>query len=218
MGFFKKKEEKKKFDYSDDTKELFAERDAFYAEQRRNLGGGDSNPELANQTNPEAPKRDEDLGDLLGDSDFNPYVNQEETGESTASSIPATPSSTANSSSSTCQSCGKEFQSSEFSKCPMCGGDMKKTESSPPVEPTPSPVSQPDSTPDTSVGDPLDDLLGDFNTPTSNDTPSDNPEDSDPGVRTAPDDLGTDFGQSLSSHSNRKVRKVKKIKRPRKSL
>ncbi len=216
MGFFKKKEEKKKFDYSDDTKELFAERDAFYAEQRRKLGGGDSNPELANQTNPEAPKRDEDLGDLLGDSDFNPYVNQEETGESTASSIPAIPQS-ANSSSSTCQSCGKEFQSSEFSKCPMCGGDMKKTESAP-AEPTPSPASQPDSTPTTSIGDPLDDLLGDFNSPAPEDASSDDTEDSDPGVRTASDDLGTDFGQSRSSHSNRKVRKVKKIKRPRKSL
>ena len=37
MGFFKKKEEKKKFDYSDDTKELFAERDAFYARMRQEL-------------------------------------------------------------------------------------------------------------------------------------------------------------------------------------
>ena len=34
--FGRKKEEKKKFDYSDETKELFAERDAFTAEQRRN--------------------------------------------------------------------------------------------------------------------------------------------------------------------------------------
>jgi len=219
MGFFKKKEDKKKFDYSDDTKELFAERDAFYAEQRRKLGGGDSNPELANQTNSEAPKsKDEDLGDLLGDSNFNPYVNQEEMGDSTASSIPATPSSTSSSSSSTCQSCGKEFQSSEFSKCPMCGGDMKKTESAPPAEPMPSPVSQPDSTPTTSIGDPLDDLLGDFNSPAPEDASSDDTEDSDPGVRTASDDLGTDFGQSRSSHSNRKVRKVKKVKRLRKSL
>jgi hypothetical protein len=219
MGFFKKKEEKKKFDYSDDTKELFAERDAFYAEQRRKLGGGDSNPELANQTNSEAPKSsDEDLGDLLGDSNFNPYVNQEEMGDSTASSIPATPSSTSSSSSSTCQSCGKEFQSSEFSKCPMCGGDMKKIESAPPAEPIPSPVPQPDSTPTTSIGDPLDDLLGDFNSPAPEDASSDDTEDSDPGVRTASDDLGTDFGQSRSSHSNRKVRKVKKVKRPRKSL
>ncbi len=218
MGLFRKKEDKKKFDYSDDTKELFAERDAFYAEQRRKLGGGDTNPELADQTNPEAPKsRDEDLGDLLGDSNFNPYVNQEEKGESTASSIPAPPPSTGNSSSSTCQSCGKEFQSSEFSKCPMCGGDMKKAESAPAVEPIPSPISQPDPPP-SSIGDPLDDLLGDFNSPAPNDAPSDNTEDSDSGVRTASDDLGTDFGKSHSSHSNRKVRKVKKIKRPRKSL
>ena len=218
MGLFRMKEEKKKFDYSDDTKELFAERDAFYAEQRRKLGGGDVNPELADQQTSREERPKEDLGDLLGDSDFNPYANKEETGESNASSIPAPPSSTASSSSSTCQSCGKEFQSSEFSKCPMCGGDMKKLESPPPAEPTPAPVPQPDSTPDTSVGDPLDDLLGDFNSPTTNDAPSDDTEDSDPGVRTASDDLGTDFGQSHSSHSNRKVRKVKKIKRPRKSL
>ena len=219
MGLFRKKEDKKKFDYSDDTKELFAERDAFYAEQRRKLGGGDTNPELADQTNPEAPKsRDEDLGDLLGDSNFNPYVNQEEKGESTASSIPAPPPSTGSSSSSTCQSCGKEFQSSEFSKCPMCGGDMKKAESAPPTKPTPSPISQPDSPPSSTGDDPLDDLLGDFNSPAPNDAPSDNTEDSDSGVRIASDDLGTDFGKSHSSHSNRKVRKVKKIKRPRKSL
>jgi len=217
MGLFRKKEEKKKFDYSDDTKELFAERDAFYAEQRRKLGGGDSNPELADQPNPEASKsRDEDLGDLLGDSNFNPYVDQEGKGESTAS-IPAPPPSTGSSSSSTCQSCGKEFQSSEFSKCPMCGGDMKKAESAPPAEPTHSPISQSDPPP-SSIGDPLDDLLGDFNSPAANDAPSDNTEDSDSGVRTASDDLGTDFGKSRSSHSNRKVRKVKKIKRPRKSL
>jgi hypothetical protein len=64
----------------------------------------------------------------------------------------------------------------------------------------------------------LDDLLGDFNSPAPEDASSDDTEDSDPGVRTASDDLGTDFGQSRSSHSNRKVRKVKKIKRPRKSL
>ena len=43
--FGRKKEEKKKFDYSDETKELFAERDAFYAEQRKKMGGEPSNPE-----------------------------------------------------------------------------------------------------------------------------------------------------------------------------
>ena len=42
MGFFRKKEEKKKFDYSEETKDLFAERDAFYAEQRRQMGGSDT--------------------------------------------------------------------------------------------------------------------------------------------------------------------------------
>ena len=85
MGWFgRKKEEKKKFDYSEETKELFAERDAYYAEQRRKLGGGDSNPELANQKQEtESPSRKEDLDDLLGGSgDFNPYVNKDESASS----------------------------------------------------------------------------------------------------------------------------------------
>ena len=68
-----------------------------------------------------------------------------------------------------------------------------------------------------SVGDPLDDLLGDFNSPATDDSSS-NDEGSNPGVRMVNDDSGTDFGQSRSNHSNRKVRRVKKIKRPRKSL
>ncbi len=213
MGFFRKKEEKKKFDYSDDTKELFAERDAFYARMRQEMGGGDTNPELANQktSRDERPKED-DLGDLLGDSDFNPYANKEEVGGTGSIAAPSAPSS---GSAAKCQSCGKEFQSSEFSKCPMCGGDMKKVESAPPAEP--APVSQSTPAPSNpSAGDPLDDLLGDFNSPSS-DSPDD-ADDSDPGVRMVNDDLGTDFGASRSSHSNRKVRKVKKVKRPRKSL
>ena len=94
MGLFRKKEEKKKFDYSDDTKELFAERDAFYAEQRRKLGGGDTNPELANQQTSREEKPKEDLGDLLGDSDFNPYANKEEVGGGSDSiAAPSAPSS-----------------------------------------------------------------------------------------------------------------------------
>ena len=213
MGFFKKKEEKKKFDYSDDTKELFAERDAFYARMRQEMGGGDTNPELANQktSRDERPKED-DLGDLLGDSDFNPYANKEEVGGTGSIAAPSAPSS---GSAAKCQSCGKEFQSSEFSKCPMCGGDMKKVESAPPAEP--APVSQSTPAPSNpSAGDPLDELLGDFNSPSS-DSPDD-ADDSDPGVRMVNDDLGTDFGTSRSSHSNLKVRKGKKVKRPRKSL
>jgi len=215
MGFFRKKEEKKKFDYSDDTKELFAERDAFYAEQRRKLGGGETNPELANQkaSRDERPK-EEDLGDLLGDSDFNPYANKDEVASDTGSiAAPAAPSS--GSSAYVCQSCGKDFQE-KWGKCPSCGGEMKKAETQAP-EPTPAPPSAP-STSNTDVGDPLDDLLGDFNSPSSDSTPSKDSEDSNPGIRMVNDDSGPDFGASSSSHSNRKVRKVKKVKRPRKSL
>ena len=213
MGFFKKKEEKKKFDYSDDTKELFAERDAFYAEQRRKLGGGDTNPELANmQTSREERPKEEDLGDLLGDSDFNPYANKEEVGETGSIAAPSAPSS--GPVAYVCQACGKDFQE-KWGKCPSCGGDMKKAESQAPPEPAPVTQSTPAPS-DSSAGDPLDDLLGDFNSPSSDS--SDDADDSDPGVRMVNDDLGTDFGASRSSHGNRKVRKVKKVKRPRKSL
>ena len=215
MGLFRKKEEKKKFDYSDDTKELFAERDAFYAEQRRKLGGGDTNPELANQQTSKEERPKEDLEDLLGDSDFNPYANKEEVGGGSDSiAAPSAPSS--NSSAFVCQSCGKDFQE-KWGKCPSCGGEMKKAESqAPPEVAEQAPVSQPVSTSNTNGGDPLDDLLGDFNSPTPDAPSPDDAEDSNPGVRTAGDDLGTDFGQSRSSHSNRKVRKVKRVKRPRK--
>ena len=214
MGFFRKKEEKKKFDYSDDTKELFAERDAFYAEQRRKLGGGETNPELANQqTSREERPKEEDLGDLLGDSDFNPYANKEEVADGTSSiAAPSAPSS--GSPAYVCQACGKDFQE-KWGKCPSCGGDMKKAESQAPPEPAPVTQSTPAPS-DSSTGDPLDDLLGDFNSPSSDS--SDDADDSDPGVRMVNDDLGTDFGASSSSHGNRKVRKVKKVKRPRKSL
>ena len=53
MGFFKKKEEKKKFDYSENAKELFAERDAFYSEMRQKMGGEASNPEAEKVSTPE---------------------------------------------------------------------------------------------------------------------------------------------------------------------
>ena len=57
MGIFgRKKEEKKKFDYSDETKEVFAERDAFYSEMRQKMGGNASNPELADQPKTEETK------------------------------------------------------------------------------------------------------------------------------------------------------------------
>ncbi len=217
MGFFRKKEEKKKFDYSDDTKELFAERDAFYAEQRRKLGGGDTNPELTNQkdSRDERPK-EEDLGDLLGDSDFNPYASEGQVGENTTS-IAAPSAQSSSVGAYVCEECGKEFQE-KWGKCPSCGGNMKRVEA--PSEPSApvSTVSEATTTSSTSVGDPLDDLLGDFNSPSSDSPPSEDSEDSNPGIRMVNDDSGPDFGASRSSHSNRKVRKVKKVKRPRKSL
>ena len=92
MSFWrKKKEEKKEFEFSDETKEVFADHDAFYAEQRRKLGSEASNPELANQPNSEEPKSGtEDLDDLLGGSDeFNPYVDKDQVSPDTSQSVPA---------------------------------------------------------------------------------------------------------------------------------
>ena len=212
--FGRKKEEKKKFDYSDETKELFAERDAFYAEQRRKLGGETSNPELANQPNSEAPKsRTEDLDDLLGDSDgFDPYVDKGQAAPDTSQSVPAPTPQSSSSSEFACTSCGKTFQE-KWGKCPSCGGEMKMAESAAPPEPeefTPLPPAE-----DTSGGDPLDDFLGESSEPSPEEALSD---DRDSGIKMVSDDLSTDFGQSSSSHSKRKrVRKVKKVKRPRKS-
>ena len=222
MGWFgKKKEEKKKFDYSEDTKEIFAERDAYYAEQRRKLGGGEANPELANQKKEaEVPSREENLDDLLGGtSDFNPYVNNDESTPTPSASIPSSqPSST--SSAYTCSSCGKEFQE-KWGKCPSCGGEMKKAESQAPAPSSPAPIQETSSSTssNTNVGDPLDDLLGDFSSSSSEKSDDDSSEELPNNVRNVSDDDGgpsTDFGAQRSSHSNRKkVRKVRKVKRPR---
>ena len=227
MGFFKKKEEKKKFDYSEDTKELFAERDAFYSEMRQKMGGEASNPEASKVSTPDkSTTKQDDLDDLLGGGDFNPYVNKEEGSMSEQSIVPAAlPPAPSSSSAFSCQSCGKEFQE-KWGKCPSCGGEMKRAEAAPEAAPEPVPTftpTAPEASPsDLSSGDPLDDLLGDFgsgttdnssddSSDTSNDTPSSN-------IRNSGDDLGTDFGSAQSSHSNRKLRKVKKVKRSRKQL
>ena len=224
MGWFgKKKEEKKKFDYSEETKELFAERDAYYAEQRRKLGGGASNPELANKKQEAEPSsREDDLENLLGGSgDFNPYVNADDSTSSSTPSIPSSQPSTASSSAYSCSSCGKEFQE-KWGKCPSCGGEMKKAES-PAPENTSRAMPQTDSTQPSSnsnVGDPLDDLLGDFSSSNDGESSTDPSEELPNNVRNVSDDDGgpsTDFASQRSSHSNRKrVRKVKKVKRSRK--
>ena len=221
MAFWRKKEEKKKFDYSDETKELFAERDAFYAEQRRKLGGETSNPELSNQPGEESKPKEENLDDLLGGGDFNPYVNKDETSIDTSQTVPsASPSQSSAASGFVCVSCGKNFPE-KWGKCPSCGGEMKRAESASASEPEitpPSETVQPPTT-DTSAGDPLDDLLGDFGTSDSAPPPEEESTSGESGVKmVSDDDLSADFGQSVSSHSNRKrVRKVKKVKRPRKS-
>lgn len=221
MGFFRKKEEKKKFDYSDDTKELFAERDAFYAEQRRKLGGGDANPELANQKQEtEAPSRKEEMEDLLGGSgDFNPYVNKDESTSTPPANIPSSAPSSI-SSAYVCITCGKEFQE-KWGKCPSCGGEMKKAESQASAPSSPAPIQETSGSvaSNSNVGDPLDDLLGDFSTSSNDEENKDSSEELPNNIRMVSDDdngPSTDFGSQRSSHSNRKrVRKVRKVKRPR---
>lgn len=223
MGWFgKKKEEKKKFDYSEETKELFAERDAYYAEQRRKLGGGDSNPELAKHKQEKTPSsRKEDLEDLLGGvGDFNPYVDKDESTPESAS-IPSKESTSDSSSGYVCTTCGKEFQE-KWGKCPSCGGEMKKlggsvSESSPSAPVETSSLSE---STGSNPGDPLDDLLGDFSSSPEKSDDEDSSDELPNSVRMVGGDdysgLSTDFGAQRSSHSNRKrVRKVKKIKRPR---
>ncbi|MEC8875704.1 MAG: hypothetical protein VYE50_03960 [Candidatus Thermoplasmatota archaeon] len=219
MGIFgRKKEEKKKFDYSDDTKEMFAERDAFYAEMRQKMGGNASNPELADQQKTEETKSQTDnLDDILGGSGgFDPYVDKEQAGTSPSQGTPVSSPQSSSSPEFVCTSCSKTF-TEKWGKCPSCGGTMKSAASPAPSQPTsgPSPA-QPVA--DTSVGDPLDDLLGDFGTSeSSNSSSNEAPSDGDSGIKMTDDDLSTDFGQTSSSPSNRKrVRKVKKVKRPRK--
>lgn len=219
--FGKKKEEKKKFDYSEETKELFAERDAYYADQRRKLGGGNANPELANKKQESEPSsRKDDLENLLGESgDFNPYVNKDESTSTSAASIPSAQPSSTSSSAFVCTACGKEFQE-KWGKCPSCGGEMKKVEDSLP-EPT-SPIQETSNSvsSNSDVGDPLDDLLGDFSSSTDKNDSDDSSEELPNNIRMVSDDDGgpsTDFGAQRSRHSNRKkVRKVKKVKRSRK--
>jgi hypothetical protein len=221
MGFFKKKEEKKKFDYSEDTKELFAERDAFYSQMRQKMGGEASNPDAEKlSTTDKSTSKQDDLDDLLGGGDFNPYVNKEETGIPEQGNIPAAASSAPSSSSAfSCQSCGKEFQE-KWGKCPSCGGEMKKAEAAPEVVPAFTPVAPETPMPssDLNSGDPLDDLLGDFGSGTNEDSSDDSKDTSGSNIRNSGDDLGTDFGGSQSSHSTRKIRKVKKVKRSRNQL
>ena len=99
---------------------------------------------------------------------------------------------------------------------------MKKVESEAVAAPEAesAPTFTPSSSTDNAGGDPLDDLLGDFGASDASSSDTDSQNDEAPGVKMVDDDdLPTDFGKSVSSHSNRKrVRKVKKVKRPRKSL
>ena len=105
---------------------------------------------------------------------------------------------------------------------------MKKVESEaqpvpdadPPPTFTPSPESTQSPSVDNAGGDPLDDLLEDFGASDAPSSETDSESGEESGVKMVDDDdLSTDFGKSVSSHSNRKkVRKVKKVKRPRKSL
>ena len=106
MGLFRrKKDDKKKFDYSDGTKEAFAERDAFYSRLRQEMGGSAENPEL---------QKDHAKGDRVADADallesgFDPYAQGV-----------AKPYQ--------CEGCGTRFQE-RWGRCTKCGGNVSRSE------------------------------------------------------------------------------------------
>ena len=105
MGLFRRKKEKDKFDYSDETKEVFAERESFYARMRKQLGGSAENPELAKL---EQDDRQADAAALVDTGDFNPYVQGTEKPFQ-------------------CDSCGTRFQQ-RAGRCEQCGGSVLRAE------------------------------------------------------------------------------------------
>ena len=105
MGLFRRKKDKKeKFDYSDETKEGFAERDAFYSRWRQKLGGSAENPELQEDAGGD---READAEALL-EGGFNPYA------EGVAKPYQ-------------CEGCGTRFQE-RWGRCSKCGGTVSRSE------------------------------------------------------------------------------------------
>ena len=105
MGLFRRKKDKKeKFDYSDETKEGFAERDAFYSRWRQKLGGSAENPELQEDAGGDR----EVVADALLEGGFNPYA------EGVAKPYQ-------------CEGCGTRFQKRQ-GRCSKCGGTVSRSE------------------------------------------------------------------------------------------
>ncbi len=105
MGLFRRKKEEDKFDYSDETKEVFAERDSFFARMRKQLGGSAENPELEKL---KGDDRQADAEALIDTGDFDPY--------SQAAEKPFQ-----------CDSCGTRFQR-RAGRCAQCGGNILRAE------------------------------------------------------------------------------------------
>ena len=105
MGLFRRKKEEDKFDYSDETKEVFAERDSFFARMRKEMGESAENPELAKL---EQDDRQADAETLVDTGDFDPYV------QGTKKPFQ-------------CDSCGTRFQR-RTGRCEQCGGSVLRAE------------------------------------------------------------------------------------------
>jgi hypothetical protein len=172
MGLFgRKKDDKKKFDYSDETKEVFAERDAFYSRLRQEMGGSAENPELQKDHAKDDRVAD---ADALLESGFDPYAGEgdkdafrqvapdEHVEQQLVPEMARDREAGAIRTEATqqgdfvCSACGKGYRE-KWSRSPCCG-QMMQPRDNPDAAPAPQETFEPSS----GAGiDPLAGLLGD---------------------------------------------------------
>ncbi len=213
MGLFgRKKDDKKKFDYSDETKEAFAERDAFYSRLRQEMGGSAENPEL---------QKDHAKGDRVADADAlldelqqrhneggkdafrqvapDEHVEQQLVPEmARAREAGAIRTESPLQGDFVCSACGKGYRE-KWSRSPCCG-QMMQPRDNPDAAPAPQETFEPSS----GAGiDPLAGLLGDepndIAPPVEELEIDGADEEEDVGVRMVGGDDMTDFGARKGS-------------------